>query len=105
MKTHESFYYGKYVLLGIAAIFGFTLVIMWLWNALIPDIFKGPLINYWQAFGLLILSKILFSGIGKHTRFHPTPPEGSHRSDFYREHWRKKVNQKMDEKNEDYRPG
>jgi hypothetical protein len=35
-------------------------VVMMLWNALVPDIFKGPSVTYWQALGLLILSHILF---------------------------------------------
>ena len=41
------------------------LLITLLWNWLIPDIFKGPQITYLQAGGLLVLSKILFSRIGR----------------------------------------
>jgi hypothetical protein len=38
-------------------------VVMHLWNWLIPAIFTGAIaINYWQALGILILSKILFGG-------------------------------------------
>lgn len=39
-------------------------VVMWLWNALIPDIFGLTTIGFWQAIGLIVLSKILFSGFG-----------------------------------------
>ncbi len=46
-----------------AAVFGY--VVMALWNALIPDLFHGPVITYWQAIGLIILSHILFRG-GSH---------------------------------------
>ena len=38
------------------------LVVMSLWNALIPVIFHLGVITFWQALGILILSKILFGG-------------------------------------------
>ncbi len=38
-------------------------VVMLLWNALIPEIFQGPMLNYWQAVGLLLLSHILLRTI------------------------------------------
>ena len=53
-----------YVVLGIvvaalfALVFGF--VLKWLWNWLMPDIFGLRQISYWQAFGLLVLAKLLF---------------------------------------------
>ena len=37
-------------------------VVMWLWNWLMPGIFKLPGIGFWQALGLLALSHILFKG-------------------------------------------
>jgi hypothetical protein len=37
-------------------------VTMWLWNALMPVIFKLPEIGFWQAIGLLILSQFFFKG-------------------------------------------
>jgi len=45
---------------GILALF--TAVTMWLWNWLMPAIFKLPAIGFWQAAGVLILSHILFKG-------------------------------------------
>lgn len=33
-----------------------------LWNYLVPSLFNGPVISFWQALGLLLLSKILFGG-------------------------------------------
>jgi hypothetical protein len=42
-----------------------TVLIMLLWNWLIPDIFKGPQVTFIQSAGLLLLSKLLFSGIGR----------------------------------------
>ena len=38
------------------------LAVMSLWNWLGPALFGWKLITYWQALGLLILSKILFGG-------------------------------------------
>ena len=35
-------------------------VTMWLWNWLMPAIFKLPTIGFWQAVGILLLSHILF---------------------------------------------
>ena len=34
--------------------------VMLLWNWLIPEIFGLPIINFWQAIGLNLLSTILF---------------------------------------------
>lgn len=40
--------------------FAFAGILMWLWNAVIVILFSAPVINYWQAFGLYIISNILF---------------------------------------------
>ena len=45
----------------IGAIIVFPAITMTLWNWLIPTLFSGPIISYWQALGLILLSKILFS--------------------------------------------
>ena len=42
------------------AIFGF--IIMQLWNALMPELFRLPRISFWQAVGLFILSRLLLGG-------------------------------------------
>ncbi len=52
-----------FVIIG-AAVFGF--VVESLWNALIPPIFGWHTITFWQALGLLLLSKILFGGFHRH---------------------------------------
>jgi hypothetical protein len=49
---------------GVLLIVLFTYVTQQLWNWLVPQLFAGPLISFWQTFGLLVLSKIIFSGIG-----------------------------------------
>lgn len=49
------------VVIGIAAV---TWVVMQLWNHLLPDLFAGvSRIGYWQALGVLVLSRILFGGL------------------------------------------
>ena len=53
------------------AIVGFTVfiaiggaVVQLLWNWLLPPILGLPAISFWQALGLLALSRILFGGFG-----------------------------------------
>ena len=54
----------KIILKVLVMLAAFTFFTMVLWNDLIPEIFKGPTITYFQALGLLALAKILFSGFG-----------------------------------------
>ena len=100
MKTRKCFYFGKFAVLGIVGLIAFTFVVMWLWNWLVPELFNGPLITYWQTLGLLLLSKILFSGIGGKHHDHKYNHSG-----YCREKWKKKferkMNGKMDEKDEE----
>jgi len=49
----------------LAALAGFGFITMILWNNLLPQIFHLPQITYWQAVGLLILSRLLF-GFSSH---------------------------------------
>ncbi|HEY9045472.1 MAG TPA: hypothetical protein VIN08_06230 [Ohtaekwangia sp.] len=74
----------KCVVLGLLAVTVFGLITMALWNWLVPTLFNGPVITYWQALGLLILSKILFGGWGggkHHHQSHGPAPYWKHR--FY----------------------
>jgi hypothetical protein len=48
--------------LGFLALLGF--VTMWLWNWLMPEIFGLTTIDYWQTWGLLLLSFIFFKNWG-----------------------------------------
>jgi hypothetical protein len=50
------------------AVFGF--VVMSLWNWLMPALFGWKLVSFWQAVGLVILSKILFGGFHGHSGRH-----------------------------------
>jgi len=53
---------GILMMLAAAAVFGAA--VMLLWNALLPQIFVLPRIGYLQAVGLLVLTRLLFGGIG-----------------------------------------
>ncbi|SMB87736.1 conserved hypothetical protein [Hymenobacter roseosalivarius DSM 11622] len=62
-------------------------VTMRLWNWLVPVLFKGPFISFWQTLALLVLTRILFGGWGRGGR-----PGGWARR---REVWRKKMESRM----------
>jgi hypothetical protein len=47
----------------IAVLALLALAVMVLWNSLVPQLFRGPPLQYWQAVGLLLLSRILFGGL------------------------------------------
>ena len=49
------------VALAVLALLG--LAVMLLWNALVPALFRGPALQYGQAVGLLLLSRLLFGGL------------------------------------------
>ncbi len=53
-----------FAILGIGLAFLFGWVVMLLWNWLMPEIFGLKRVSYWQAWGLLILSCILFKDFG-----------------------------------------
>ncbi len=65
----KNFRFLKYVGFGIIGI-GFValaiFLVMCLWNYLIPALFHGPVLTYWQTAGLFLLAKILLSGIAPH---------------------------------------
>jgi hypothetical protein len=49
---------------GIVAILVFGLVVMGLWNAILPAVLGVKAISFIQSLGILLLSKILFGGFG-----------------------------------------
>ena len=56
----------KVIAIVIVAAVVLGLVVEHLWNWLMPAIFGLRTIGYWQAVGLLLLSKILLGGFHKH---------------------------------------
>jgi hypothetical protein len=51
--------------IGILAISIFGFGVMSLWNWLVPALFGGKLITFWQALGMLVLSRILVGGFSR----------------------------------------
>lgn len=82
----RKFWILKVIVIATVAVSLFSLVVMLLWNWLVPVLFGGPAITFWQALGLLVLSKILFSGFG------PKGRHGGHGAGkpFWRERFEKK---------------
>jgi len=52
--------FWKFPLIVAAVILIKAGIILLLWNALIPDLFHGPVLTYPQALGLTVLAKLLF---------------------------------------------
>ena len=67
------------IVLLVASLLGF--VTMQLWNGLVPALFNGPVLGFWQAIGLLILSRILFFG---------GPGRFARGGGWRRDHWRQR---------------
>jgi hypothetical protein len=64
---HKRFLKGVgFVGIAVVAAFVVGCIVMLLWNALVPELFNGPAITYWQAVGLLVLSHVLFRACGHH---------------------------------------
>lgn len=70
--------------IAVAATLVFGFVVMSLWNAILPVVLGVKAITFWQALGILLLSKILFGGFGRGGGF-------GHR----RHEWRQQMQQKM----------
>jgi hypothetical protein len=66
MKARWMFWGGKMVVIMVAVAALGAAVVMLLWNAVVPATFNGPTLGYTQALGLLILSRLLFGGWGRH---------------------------------------
>ena len=90
-KIHKTMKARSFKFIGgfIVAAAGFSAITMLLWNALLPGIFGISSINFWQALGLLVLGRILFSGIGGGNFMHPGGMMGRDKRNFIREKWMK----------------
>ena len=78
MKHPFIRFHGVIFFVATIAIFG--VVVMAIWNRLMPEIFGLPTLDYRQATGLLVLARIFFGGIGGWF------PNGFHRNRL-REKW------------------
>ncbi|SCC09907.1 hypothetical protein GA0061071_105307 [Kosakonia oryzendophytica] len=69
--------FAKPLVIGVVLLVVLGLVVMSLWNAVLPAIVGVKTIGFWQALGLLVLCRILFGGLGfrpgmfgRHRRMH-----------------------------------
>jgi len=85
------------IVMFLAMIAVFSVAAMFLWNALMPEIFGLRVLNYWQAAGIVILARILFGGLGSGF-FKPHGRRGwFHQGNPFREKW---MNMSEDERKE-----
>lgn len=59
-----EYFFARAFKILFAVLFGLLfggLIVMWLWNALMPAVFDLPELTFIQSAGILLLSKILFS--------------------------------------------
>ena len=70
MKTLRVLKFIGFGILGLGFVTLAVFVTMSLWNWLIPSLFNGPVLGFWQTAGLFILSKILLTGVapGRHSQ-------------------------------------
>jgi len=93
MKRHWILRGLKISFFVVLAATGLSFVVMALWNRLMPVVFGLHAISFWQALGLLVLSKILFRGWG--------PAFATHWRQRMRERWE----QMTPEEREKFRAG
>ncbi|MDB6044243.1 MAG: hypothetical protein JWM63_2794 [Gammaproteobacteria bacterium] len=102
---------GRWVFKG-AAFLGFALVavallsfvVMSLWNQLVPSLFSGPSVSFWQAAGLLVMTRILVGGF----RGHGGPPWGGrhrHWRNHTRERWESMTPEERERLREKFKHG
>ncbi|MFT3825824.1 MAG: hypothetical protein QM731_18035 [Chitinophagaceae bacterium] len=85
------------ILLIPACIALFTFIVMSLWNAILPSVLHVGTVTFWQALGILVLSKILFGG------FHGRGGWGHKRNRMMRERMHEKWHNMTPEERESFR--
>jgi len=89
-RKSKIFHVFKFLLMGALFITALGFGVRELWNCLIPDLFHGPVVTFWQALGLCLLGKLIFGwhggrGGGFGGGFGPA-----------KEKWRNKMREKME---------
>ena len=83
MKALRVLKYVGFGILGVGFVIATIFGVQALWNWLIPELFHGPVLTFWQTAGLFLLSKILLTGVA---------PGGSRSHN--KKDWRKRYNDK-----------
>src|SRR5688572_9218654 len=71
-------------IIGPIAIFVFGFIVMWLWNNVLVPVTGISEVTFWQALGILVLSKILFGSFSG----------GGRSRSSWRGRWRERMQQK-----------
>jgi len=77
----EKIFFFAVMAIGFVLLFGF--IVMWLWNAILPHAINANPLTFWQATGLLLLTRILFGSF----RFGPKAGRFAARRKEWREKW------------------
>lgn len=99
MKKMAKYWVSKGIKMALFVLVGGTLMslaVMLLWNALLPSILGVTTITFWQAVGILALSRLLFGGRGGGGRHRG-------RKGRKREHWMKRWSNMSPEEREKMR--
>jgi hypothetical protein len=79
-----------FLVIGLLILTGFTYLTMVLWNHLIPVLFHGPVLTFWQTLGLFILAKLLLHPHG----FYRAPGYFRNRDRYH--YWRERMANRFD---------
>ena len=67
----------------------FALLVKFIWNSIMPAIFDLKTLTFWQAFGIVVLAKLIFGGFGHHIH----DGRKTERRDFWHEKWHPSENE------------
>ncbi|MGD0341553.1 MAG: hypothetical protein ABSA76_07590 [Bacteroidales bacterium] len=84
MKTSNVLKFVGIGIIGIGICIGVIFGVRALWNWLIPELFHGPVLTFWQTVGIFLLSKVLLAGVAP----------GAHHGKKNGKDWRKKYFEK-----------
>ncbi|MBW7893361.1 MAG: hypothetical protein H3C48_20575, partial [Chitinophagaceae bacterium] len=85
-----GFIFAPVIILSVLLL---SAAVMWLWNAILPDLIHAERITYWKSVGLLILCRILFGSF----RFGPPRNKPPFANRGLREKW---MNMSEEERNQ-----
>lgn len=97
-KKRKKIMFGVFMLVLLLII---PIVVMLLWNAILPDLLSVNSINYLQAFGLFVLCRILFGGF----RFGPRVGRNGKRPPFAKRAFREKFMDMSEEEKATFKEG
>ena len=87
IRNRKRMFFGPpFFIIPIILLVG--LIVMLLWNAVLPDAVHASKISYWQALGLLVLCKILFGGFPGRRMHDRRPDMWRGRGEAWREKWK-----------------